>query len=180
MRLQALVEDLLSLAELEQPDLALRRERFDLRAAVERQVAVLRDAARAAGIALELAPGGSVWVEADRVQIEQAVANLLDNAVKYTERGRADVRLGASESLAWFEVSDTGPGIPSEDQPRVFERFYRVDKARSREKGGTGLGLSIVKHAIHLHGGEVTLTSAPGAGSRFGFRIPLRPSDAVR
>lgn len=180
VRLQALVEDLLSLAELERPDVALRRERFDLRAAVERQLATLREPARATGLRLELAAGGSVWVEADRVQVEQAIANLLDNAVKYTERGGVSVRLGADDDFAWFEVRDTGPGIPPEDQPRVFERFYRVDKARSREKGGTGLGLSIVKHAVQLHGGEVSLVSTPGEGSTFGFRIPLRSVAAVR
>lgn len=180
VRLQALVEDLLSLAELERPDVTLRRERFDLRAAAERQVAALREAARVAGTPLELVSGGSVWVEGDRVQLEQAMANLLDNAVKYTERGRVTVRLGADDAFAWFEVRDTGPGIPAEDQPRVFERFYRVDKARSREKGGTGLGLSIVKHAIQLHAGEVSLESTPGEGSTFSFRIPLRAVAAVR
>ena len=180
VRLQALVEDLLALAELERPDAVLRRERFDLRAAVERQLAVLREPARSAHVALELAPGGSVWLEADRVQVEQVIANLLDNAVKYTERGSVSVRLGADDAFAWFEVNDTGPGIPAEDQPHVFERFYRVDKARSREKGGTGLGLSIVKHAIQLHGGEVSLRSTPGAGSSFGFRIPLGPLASVR
>ncbi len=180
VRLQALVEDLLSLAELERPDVTLRRERFDLRAAAERQVAALREAARVADTPLELVSGGSVWVEGDRVQLEQAMANLLDNAVKYTERGRVTVRLGADDAFAWFEVRDTGPGIPAEDQPRVFERFYRVDKARSREKGGTGLGLSIVKHAIQLHAGEVSLESTPGEGSTFSFRIPLRAVAAVR
>jgi len=180
VRLQALVEDLLALAELERPDVALRRERFDLRAAAERQVAPLREAARGAGLDLVLASGGSVWVEGDRVQLEQAMANLLDNAVKYTERGEVSVRLGADDAFAWFEVRDSGPGIPAEDQPRVFERFYRVDKARSREKGGTGLGLSIVKHAIQLHGGEVSLASTPGEGSVFSFRIPLRAVTAIR
>ncbi len=179
-RLQALVEDLLVLADLERPDATPRRERFDLRDAVERQVAVLQGAAKSSGLLLELAPGGSVWLDGDRMQLEQAVANLLDNAIKYTEKGSVSVRLGTNESKAWFEVKDSGPGIPAEDQPRVFERFYRVDKARSRSKGGTGLGLSIVKHAIQLHGGDLSLVSAPGAGSTFRFQIPLESPPAAR
>jgi two-component system phosphate regulon sensor histidine kinase PhoR len=75
--------------------------------------------------------------------------------------------------VAWCEVEDTGSGIPHEDQPRIFERFYRVDKARSREKGGTGLGLSIVKHIVALHGGRITVRSEPGKGSTFRFEIPV-------
>jgi len=82
------------------------------------------------------------------------------------------VSLGSDEARVWCEVEDTGPGIPPEDLPRVFERFYRVDKARSREKGGTGLGLSIVKHAVALHGGQVLVRSRPGQGSTFRFEIP--------
>jgi two-component system phosphate regulon sensor histidine kinase PhoR len=180
VRLQALVEDLLALAELERPDVALRRERIDLRALAEAAVSASRDAAQRGGLSLELAPGGAAWVEADRVQIEQAIANLLDNAIKYTERGSVTVAAGATGGEAWFEVRDTGAGIPAVDQPRIFERFYRVDKARSREKGGTGLGLSIVKHAIQLHGGEVSVESRVGAGSVFRFRIPIKTDVAAR
>ena len=180
VRLQALVEDLLTLAELERPDVALRRERMDLRALAEAQVAQFRDAAQRGGLTLELQPGGEVWADVDRVQIEQAMANLLSNAIKYTERGGVTVAAGASSGEAWFEVRDTGPGIPPEDQPRIFERFYRVDKARSREKGGTGLGLSIVKHVLQLHGGEVSVRSRVGEGSVFRFRIPVKPSTAAR
>jgi two-component system phosphate regulon sensor histidine kinase PhoR len=85
------------------------------------------------------------------------------------------VAVGATGAHAWCRVRDTGPGIPDEDLPRVFERFYRVDKARSREKGGTGLGLSIVKHVVALHGGRVHVESQPGRGSTFGFEIPRAP-----
>ncbi len=179
MRLQALVEDLLTLAELERPDVALRRERFDLRALAEAQVSASNDAAQRAGLSLHLQPGESVWLDGDRVQIEQAIANLLDNALKYTERGGVTVATGTAAGEAWFEVRDTGPGIPPEDQPRIFERFYRVDKARSRGKGGTGLGLSIVKHAIQLHGGDVSVKSRVGEGAVFRFRIPAKVEAAT-
>ena len=134
---------------------------------MERQIAAFRDRAARSRLSLTLESGPDVPVTADRSRIEQVVANLLDNAIKYTERGGVRVRIGGDLLSAWCEVEDTGSGIPLEDQGRVFERFYRVDKARSREKGGTGLGLSIVKHIVSLHGGEVSLKSVPGLGFRF-------------
>jgi two-component system phosphate regulon sensor histidine kinase PhoR len=172
VRLEALIADLLSLAELERPGASLRLAAIDLRDVAERQAATFRPRAAAAGITLHVEDGAPVVVEADRARIEQVIANLLDNAVKYTERGEINVMLGGNRKRAWCEVVDTGPGIPLEDQPRIFERFYRVDKARSREKGGTGLGLSIVKHIVLLHGGMVTVKSSPGQGSTFRFEIP--------
>jgi two-component system phosphate regulon sensor histidine kinase PhoR len=173
IRLQALVEDLLALAELERPDASLRREPLDLRALAAEHVEHVRGAAERARLTLALEPGPPVILSADRVRLGQVLANLLDNAVKYTERGSVRVALGVSNRRAWCEVRDTGPGIPVRDLPRVFERFYRVDKARSREKGGTGLGLSIVKHAIALHGGEVSVVSRVGEGTTFRFEVPI-------
>ena len=173
VRLQALVEDLLALAELERPDAALKREPLDLRALAAEEMGHVHEAATRAGLELVLEPGPEVLVHADRMRLSQALANLLDNAVKYTERGSVRVVVGRGEDTAWCEVRDTGPGIPAEDLPRVFERFYRVDKARSREKGGTGLGLSIVKHAIVLHAGEVSVVSRVGKGTTFRFEIPV-------
>lgn len=167
--LQALVEDLLSLAEMERPDSTLRLESFDLRVLAAEQVAAFRDTAQRAGLALELLPGEAVPVIADRVRMAQAIANLVDNALKYTEQGSVRVAVGLQGARAWCEVRDTGSGIPAEDLPRVFERFYRVDKARSRAKGGTGLGLAIVKHALALHDGVVALESHVGQGSTFRF-----------
>jgi len=175
VRLQALVEDLLALAELERPDVTLRRESFDLRLVAEELVRGSRPLAERAGLTLDLEPGGPVPVEADRLRIEQAIANLLDNALKYTERGGVSVAVGLEDGRAWVEVRDSGAGIPAEDLPRIFERFYRVDKARSREKGGTGLGLSIVKHAVQLHGGDVSVRSRIGEGSVFRFDLPRSP-----
>lgn len=170
--LQQLVEDLLSLAELERPDATLRREPLDLRALASEQVAGLRDAATRSHLALELLADGPVPVVGDRVRLSQVLANLIDNAIKYTEHGSVRVSLGLSDGRAWCEVRDTGAGIPPEDLPRIFERFYRVEKARSRGKGGTGLGLSIVKHAIALHDGVVAVESRVGEGTVFRFEVP--------
>jgi two-component system phosphate regulon sensor histidine kinase PhoR len=178
-RLEALVADLLSLAELEHPGATLRLEALDLREPAARVVGALRARALEAGLALGLEPGAPLAVRADRARLEQVIANLVDNAIKYTERGRVTVRLGGDAVRAWCEVEDTGPGIPPEDRPRIFERFYRVEKARSREKGGTGLGLSIVKHIVTLHGGEVRVGDGTGEGSVFRFEIPRDPAGTL-
>jgi len=174
-RLQDLVEDLLSLAELERPDARLHREPLDLRELVAGLLPGFEERAHRSGLTLTVAPGGPARVDADRRRIEQVIANLLDNALKYTERGAVTVSVGGDGAHAWGEIRDTGPGIPHQDQARVFERFYRVDKARSRDQGGTGLGLSIVKHILALHDGSITVSSAPGAGSTFRFEIPRTP-----
>ena len=172
VRLEELLEDLLSLAELERPGARLKSAPCDLRAIAERQVAAYRARAARAGLALELEPGPAVELDADAARLDQVIANLVDNAVKYTEHGTVAVRVGVENGRAWCEVSDTGSGIPESEVPRIFERFYRVDKARSREKGGTGLGLSIVKHIVTLHGGELSVASRPGEGSTFRFTLP--------
>jgi len=174
-RLQALVDDLLSLAELEQPSARLRLAPFDLAEAAAHELETVRERAQRAGLTLTLAAPEPVEITADRPRIEQVLANLLDNGLKYTEKGGVTVRVGGTRTRAWCEVADTGVGIPEEDQPRIFERFYRVDKARSRELGGTGLGLSIVKHIVTLHGGEVSVSSTLGGGSVFRFEIPRGP-----
>jgi two-component system phosphate regulon sensor histidine kinase PhoR len=172
VRLEAITQDLLTLAGLERTDARVQLESFELREATARQVAGLGARAAAGGLALTLEPGPDVTVRADRGMVDQLLANLLDNALKYTEHGGVRVRLGEVGPRVWCEVEDTGCGIPEPDLPRVFERFYRVDKARSREKGGTGLGLSIVKHIVTLHEGEVSVRSRLDEGSVFRFEIP--------
>ena len=145
-------------------------------------MAELQDRAGRAGLTLALEDGPPVLVQADRGRVDQVLANLLDNAIKYTERGSVavsigkddgpDQEVGGAEPRAWCEVRDTGAGISQEHLARIFERFYRVDDARSRERGGTGLGLSIVKHIVALHHGDVSVRSTPGRGSTFRFELP--------
>ena len=123
---------------------------------------------------IEITDSPEVQVFADRDAIHQVFANLIDNAMKYAPNGKK-IGIGAvqrSEEVEFY-VRDYGPGIPSEHLARLFERFYRVDKARSREAGGTGLGLAIVKHIVLNHGGEPGVRSELGHGSVFWFRLPL-------
>ncbi|MFZ8864158.1 MAG: sensor histidine kinase, partial [Thermocrinis sp.] len=111
---------------------------------------------------------------ADRQKLLLLLRNLIDNAVKYNKRGgKVWVRAKKEGNKQILEVEDTGIGIPPEHVPFIFERFYRVDKGRSREMGGTGLGLSIVKHIVFLHGGEIMVHSKPGEGSRFSIVMPM-------
>jgi heavy metal sensor kinase len=115
-----------------------------------------------------------VWVAGDRARLKQVVVNLLDNAIKYTpEGGSVSMTVGAQDSRAVLEVTDTGLGIPADALPRVFERFFRVDKARARAQGGAGLGLAIVKSICTAHQGRVNVSSSPGRGSRFRVELPL-------
>lgn len=120
-----------------------------------------------------------VWVAGDRARLKQVIVNLLDNAIKYTpEGGTVSMTVDAHDSKAVLEVSDTGLGIPPDALPRVFERFFRVDKARAREQGGAGLGLAIVKSICTAHHGRVEASSSPGRGSRFRVELPLAGAPA--
>jgi two-component system phosphate regulon sensor histidine kinase PhoR len=105
--------------------------------------------------------------------LEQVITNLLDNAVKYTDEGEIVVSLAYDDRWVTMEVRDTGIGIPRNKLPHIFERFYVVDKSRSRKTGGTGLGLSIVKHIILLHGGDISVESTQGEGTHFIVKLPL-------
>jgi len=116
-------------------------------------------------------PAEGIAYRGDRFRLEQMLINLLDNAVKYTDQGGIAVSVAADGAGLVIEVRDSGSGIPAEHLDRIFERFYVVDKARSRQKGGTGLGLAIVKHIVQLHGGEIAVQSRPGAGSTFTIRL---------
>jgi two-component system phosphate regulon sensor histidine kinase PhoR len=133
----------------------------------------LEEKARSKAITIELKNTGEMSpVMADPGRVEQVLINLLDNAIKYTpEQGTISVSATESDDLVHVSVADTGIGIPPSDLPRIFERFYRVDTARSREQGGTGLGLAIVKHIILLHGGNIAVESTHGKGSTFTFTL---------
>jgi two-component system phosphate regulon sensor histidine kinase PhoR len=179
-RLEALVNDLLTLADLERPDTQLDMKDWDLGALVREAAEPFEEIAARRGLSLVVDPGPGTMARLDRRAIEFALSNLLDNAIKYTEEGMVLVRSVRNGDRVRVEVTDTGSGIAPEHTSRVFERFYRVDRGRSRVAGGTGLGLSIVKHAIHVHGGTVGLTSAPGSGSTFWFEIPVDGPAAER
>ena len=171
-RLETLVEDLLELADLERPDAALDLKDWDLGQVVREMVSTFEDVAERRGLRLELDARPGIRARVDRVKIDLALRNLIDNAIKYTDVGGATVRIERTASAIRISVSDTGRGIDPEHIPRLFERFYRVDRGRSRALGGTGLGLSIVKHAVNLHGGRAGVESRLGEGSVFWFEIP--------
>lgn len=182
-RLNLILEDLLQLSQIESGQVVFKRDAVALDAVVERTLALIRPLAEKKGHALSVALGREVPpVWGDEERLGQVLTNLLDNAVKYTPENGAitiEARMAEGGGMVELSVSDTGPGIPEADRPRVFERFYRVDKARSRALGGTGLGLAIVKHIVEGHGGQVWVEGRRPSGSRFVVRLPVvqQPAD---
>lgn len=173
-RLTAIISDLLSLSEMESGNFALNLEPADLGTMLRNAVELLEMKGAEKGVSLKLSPlQEATNVFADQRRIGQVFFNLLDNGIKYTPAGgTVEINTTVSENSVTVEISDTGPGIPIQSLPRVFERFYRVDPARSREQGGTGLGLAIVKHIVQLHGGTVCADSPPGKGAI--FRVTMK------
>ena len=173
-RLAKIVESLLAISRLDAGEARMDRVRFDLAEVAATTTDQMRLLAEDKGISLRCEAHPGVEVEGDKSRIKQVVVNLLDNAIKYTRDGGAvEVKVSAFDKRAVLEVSDNGLGIPSEALPHVFERFYRVDKARSRQMGGAGLGLSIVKSICTAHNGQVKVESSEGGGSRFRIELPL-------
>jgi two-component system sensor histidine kinase SenX3 len=171
MRLQRIVTDLLDLSRLESGSDLDERVRLD--EVTQDEIDRLREPAREAGLTLAFQADGVPSVRGSGRDLALLVRNLVDNAVRYTRPGgRVDVRVTGDETAVSIRVSDTGLGIPTKDLHRVFERFYRVDRARSRDTGGTGLGLAIVKHVAENHGGSVDVTSELGNGSTFVVTLP--------
>lgn len=172
-RLANLVGDLLALSALESGDLALELAPLPIASAVRHACNLLEQKAIGKGISIVVnGIEGVPPVLADHGRIEQVLINLLDNAIKYTpENGSVKISVHDAGDMMKIIVTDTGNGIPPKDLPRIFERFYRVDSARSRDQGGTGLGLSIVKHIVQLHGGDVSAESTLGKGSTFTFTL---------
>ncbi len=178
-RLEAITEDLLSLARIEkkgagnEPDNKLRLENSKIKDIIETALQVVEDRAKKKSIDFDISCSDDIVAEIDISLLEQALVNLIDNAVKYSPEGKKIlIWADCKEKGILIHVKDNGPGIPKKHLSRLFERFYRVDKARSRSLGGTGLGLAIVKHIIQAHGGHVTADSAPGKGSTFTIHLP--------
>jgi two-component system phosphate regulon sensor histidine kinase PhoR len=173
-RLHRLVQDLLSLGRIESSQAPLELEAIDVQSAVEACIGRHADRAKAKELqVVSQPPSYAVIALADDEALAMILDNLIDNAIKYTPGGGTiTLRCFAEDRHVIVQVMDTGVGIPDKDLPRIFERFYRVDKARSRELGGTGLGLSIVKHLVHALGASITVTSQVGQGSVLTIRIP--------
>jgi two-component system, OmpR family, sensor histidine kinase SenX3 len=172
-RLAALVQDIIELSRLQGTNVAQQGRAVDINTVVAE--AVDRSQLPAESRNIELVVGGhaDAVVYGDQDQLVTALRNLIDNAIRYSpENTRVGIGIRSKDGLVAVSVTDQGEGLSPEDQERVFERFYRVDAARSRHTGGTGLGLSIVKHVVANHGGEVTLWSQPGQGSTFTIRLP--------
>jgi two-component system phosphate regulon sensor histidine kinase PhoR len=172
-RLARLTDDLLKLSRIEAGRLELELRPVRVAALVNGCVETVRFKAEAKGLRIHVQlPAGLPPVHADGAQVGEVLQNLLDNAIQYTPQGgRIDVSAAANPEGVTFTVADTGIGIPESELERIFERFYRVDAARSREAGGTGLGLAIARHIVDAHGGRIWVESAVGQGSRFHFRI---------
>jgi two-component system phosphate regulon sensor histidine kinase PhoR len=176
-RLMNIVNDLLLLSELEQTGSALVIENVNLASLTENILKVFEQGAKEKGIQLKLVAGEDLkTIQADPFKLEQMFINLLDNAIKYTEKGEVSVTLTQIDSKFVIEIQDSGIGIPSSHLPRIFERFYVVDKSRSKKLGGTGLGLSIVKHIVLLHGGTIDVESSLGIGTKITIVLPNNQS----
>ncbi|MBI3009821.1 MAG: PAS domain-containing protein [Candidatus Omnitrophica bacterium] len=174
-RLGRLIDDLLELSQIESKAIPLTLQNVSLQAFVDGVVLLFRDALAQRKIVLEVLIADELPpVTADPERLRQVLINLIDNAIKFNKPGgKIFIRAHHEGNVSRIEVEDTGIGIPKESLPRIFERFYRVDKARSRELGGTGLGLSIVKHLIEAHRGQVSVTSQLGQGSIFTITLPV-------
>jgi two-component system phosphate regulon sensor histidine kinase PhoR len=174
VRLANITQDLLILSELESGSDPPEPERISVLGVVDGAIATVASEARSRDVDVAREEGADLYVEGSRLRLEQALLNLLANAIKFNRPG-GEVRVRAelnAAGLVAITIADTGVGIPSEDVPRIFERFYRVDKARSRQVGGTGLGLSIVKHVVERMKGAVTVESQLGRGSAFTLLLP--------
>ncbi|SET18731.1 cell wall metabolism sensor histidine kinase WalK [Paenibacillus sp. NFR01] len=166
-RIQHMVDDLFELSKMEEGQTVLYPEWLDFARLVEGTVHKIELSVKNKHLQLEARIGNEpLPLFGDRKRVEQIVLNLLENAVRYTDEGSIQVKVAKKENGALLIVEDTGIGIPEEELPYVFERFYRVEKSRSRQYGGTGLGLSIVGKLVELHGGTIAITSKPGAGTR--------------
>ena len=175
-RLINIVGDLLLLSELEEKELFQIKEKVNLEEIVKDIFKIFTQKAKEKSLELNLVCEGRCVIKGDPFKLEQMFINLIDNAIKYTEKGEVSVLLKRTDKKIIVKVKDTGIGIPKEHLDRIFERFYVVDKSRSKKLGGTGLGLSIVKHIVLLHNGKIDVKSTPGKGTEFIITFPVYPS----
>lgn len=178
-RLTFLIEDLLTISRLESGQIVLNMQPVELAPLVQHLLDERQSRVKDKTVSVRNDVPAGLVVRADADRLEQVLLNLVDNAIKYGGPN-VSVTVGArpaEDGLAEIHVADSGPGIAAEHRERVFERFYRVDRARSRDQGGTGLGLAIVKHIVQSHGGEVWVKSEVGQGSTFHFTLPLAPEN---
>jgi heavy metal sensor kinase len=178
--LTRLVDSLLTISRADSGHIQLNRTTFTLLDLAQEAASLMEVLAEEKSQRLTIEGDRHTMVYADRVIARQAIVNIIDNAVKYSPRGGAiSIRVGHSKDTAVVEVEDSGPGIPEEHRAHVFERFYRVDKGRSRESGGAGLGLAIVKWAVEAHGGHVELSCGRDSGCTFAVKLPLAPGAGI-
>ncbi|MFD3445344.1 two-component system histidine kinase PnpS [Microbacteriaceae bacterium 4G12] len=174
-RMQSLIEDLLDLSKIEKQDFKLNVGMVDLKVLLEEIGVLLQKKAEKKQITLSTLFAEHVVIPGDPDRLMQVFINLMNNAILYTPAGgHVSVSITNQQEMVQVEVSDTGIGIEHDEIPRIFERFYRVDKARSRNTGGTGLGLSIVKHLVEAHHGSITVTSKVGGGTAFTVKLPKK------
>jgi two-component system phosphate regulon sensor histidine kinase PhoR len=180
-RLINIVKDLLLISEMESEESMLKKEAVDIKELLFQASSVFKQKVEQKNLALNIDSDTDLPVfMGDSFELEQMLMNLLDNALKYTEEGTIGISAQEKDDQIHIVIKDTGIGIPEQDLPRVFERFYVVDKSRSRRGGGTGLGLSIVKHIIQLHKGSIKVESKPGTGTTFHIWLPLEISNKKR
>ncbi len=175
-RLINIVSDLLSLSELEEKGLTQIKEKVNLEEMAKDVCKIFMQKAKEKNLTLNLICESKVVIKGDPFKLEQMLINLIDNALKYTEKGEISILLKQTDKEVIVKIKDTGTGIPKEHLDRIFERFYVVDKSRSKKLGGTGLGLSIVKHIVLLHNGRIDVKSSPGEGTEFTIVFPAYSS----
>jgi two-component system, OmpR family, sensor histidine kinase CiaH len=181
-RLGRMVGQMLTLAQADTGQTITSKSALDLGQLAEGVARSVRSLAEAKGIRFQTQIAQDIWVDGDADRLREVMVTLVDNAIKFTELGGAvDFEVRRDRRRARVTVADNGPGIPRESLPHVFERFYRVDRARSRDEGGTGLGLAIAREIVQAHGGSISVDSTPGAGTRFDVELRLtgKPGEAI-
>jgi len=171
-RLSALVDDLLTISKIEFGEIKIEKDKIELNQIVESVFQIFKEKAEKKNLSLKNEINHEIFIYADKHRLMQIMINLIDNAIKFTERGCIKVKFTKENAKSIISVEDTGIGIPKEHLHRIGERFYRVDRARSRQLGGTGLGLAIVKHLVLAHGWQLKIESEVGAGTKVNIIIP--------